>query len=69
MDTYTSKCLTPEQLIKEMSITEVQELLEALAMTASDQTARRLQNLVRTTNCLEAAIETLTGNVAGRRAA
>ena len=60
MDTFPSKCLTPEQLIKEMGVSEVQELLEALGMDDSAGTASQLQRLVRTTNCLEAAESSLS---------
>ena len=69
MDMHGPKCLTPEQLIKEMSVAEVQELLQALAMDASKQSASQLKQLVTSTNCLEAAIEALNRDKTRRKAA
>ena len=61
--------LTPEQLVLQMSVAEVQELLAALAMDHALVTAERLKYLVEATSCLESAIEILNQEAPARRAA
>ena len=57
MDSYAPKCLSPEELIIQMTSQEVQELLEALALPAGTEAADRLKGLVTSTSCLETAIQ------------
>ncbi|MGB0597849.1 MAG: hypothetical protein ACPGLY_14270 [Rubripirellula sp.] len=49
--------LTPEEVIRAMAPTELQELLRNLALEASLANAYRLQNLVAELDSFEAAIE------------
>ncbi len=69
MDSYSPKCLTPEELIIQMTVGEVQELLGALGMDDSADSAFQLKHLVDSTNCLETAIELLEPKCRSRRVA
>ena len=69
MDSYSPKCLTPEELIIQMTLGEVQELLDALGMNGSADSALQLKQLVDSTNCLETAIELLGPKCRSHRAA
>ena len=60
---------TPEEVICQMSIAELQELLSDLSMDASTTSARTLQRLVRELQDFEAAIETIAGPATMKKAA
>ncbi len=61
--------MTPEELILNMSTDELQELLDDMGLTASQEMAQCIQSLVRETESLEAAIEALAEASPVRRAA
>lgn len=61
--------LTPEEVIRAMAPTELQELLRNLALEASLASAYRLQNLVAELDSFEAAIEQIAGPAAMNKAA
>ncbi|MDG2223426.1 MAG: hypothetical protein P8L85_18735 [Rubripirellula sp.] len=61
--------LTPEEVIQEMALAELQELLRALSLDASVTNACRLQNLAAELDSFESAIERIAGPPSMRKAA
>lgn len=61
--------MTPEELILNMSIDELQELLDDMGLSASVEMADCIQTLVRETGSLEASILALAEATPVRRAA
>lgn len=59
--------LTPEQVICQMSVTDLQELLEDLRMESSVATAIHLKRLVRELGNFEEAVDCIQGPAVMRR--
>ena len=63
------RTLTPEDVIRQMSIAELRELLSDLSMEASVISAVRFKRLVNELSDFEAAIEGLAGPATMRKVA
>jgi hypothetical protein len=61
--------LTPEEVIGEMSVAEVQELLSDLRLDSSQPAAIQLKQMVRALGDFETAIEAFSQPPATRKAA